>query len=181
MTVKIWRCIICGDSHVAEERPSHCAFCGAHAKYLILAKNWAPKEGLDIPIKDFTEKSKKNVKAALELELSNSAFYFCASEKCKDVEGKAMFKALGKVEREHATVWKKILQLANADVPKSDSCPLSYKEELQESHDRESNAIKHYSQFKEEAKEPRLKQIFQAIVEIETDHLGLSEERGIKK
>ncbi len=181
MAVKVWRCIICGDAHVAEDKPSHCAFCGAQAKNIILAKNWTPKEGLDIPIKNLSEKSKKNVQTALQLEISNSAFYFCASEKCNDTEGKAMFRTLGKVEREHATMWKKILQLSSLDVPKSDACPADYRDELQESHDRESNAIKHYRQFAKEATEPRLKQIFNAIVDVETDHLGLSEERGIKK
>ncbi|MDP2749581.1 MAG: ferritin family protein [Nanoarchaeota archaeon] len=181
MAVKIWRCIICGDSYVGEDKPSHCPFCGAHAKNMILAKNWTPKEGLDIPIKNLTEKSKKNVEAALQLEISNSAFYFCSAEKCKDVEGKAMFKVLGKVEAEHASMWKKILQLSSINIAKADTCPVEYIDELQESHDRESNAIKHYAQFRDEAVEPRLKQLFQAIVEVETDHLGLSEERGIKK
>ena len=177
MAVKIWKCIICGDSYIGEERPTRCPFCGAHEKNMILAKNWTPKEGLDIPVKNLTEISKKNVQEALRVELSNSAFYFCSAEKCKDTEGKAMFKALAKVEREHASIWRKILQLARADVPMSDSCPETYMGELQESHDRESDAIKQYAQFRDEAVEPRLKQVFQAIVEVETDHLGLSEER----
>ena len=177
MAVKVWRCIICGDAYIGENKPSHCPFCGAHDKNIILAKNWQPKEGIDVPIKYFSDKSKENVKAALKLELDNAAFYFCAAKKCSDVEGAKMFKALGKVEAEHASVWKKVLNLSNVETPESDSCPKVYQDELKESHDREDRAIKHYSQFAKEAVEPRLKQIFNAIIEVETDHLSLSQER----
>jgi rubrerythrin len=177
MAVTAWRCMICGDGYIGEDKPSRCPFCGALAKNIVLASKWTPKEGLDIPVKNFTEKSKKNVQEALKLEQSNSAFYFCSASKCKDVEGASMFKALAKVEREHATIWKKVLQLADVEIPKSDSCPAEYMDELQESHDRESKAIEHYKKFSAEAVEPRLKQIFNAIVEVETDHLSLSEAR----
>ncbi|MFH1211102.1 MAG: ferritin family protein [archaeon] len=175
MAVKVWRCIICGDGYIGEDKPKQCPFCGA--KYMILAKDWKPLEGLDMPIKDFTEKSKENVKAALQLEISNSSFYACASRGCRDVEGKAMFKALSKVEAEHAAIWKKVLQLSGVEIPESTSCPSDYLGQLHESHDRESHAIESYTKFGAEAVEPRLKQLFKAVVEVETDHLGLSEER----
>jgi len=48
---------------------------------------------------------------------------------------------------------------------------------LNESHERETRAIAFYRQAAEESDHERLKQIFKALVEIETDHLHLSEER----
>jgi rubrerythrin len=175
MAVKVWRCIICGDGYIGEDKPKQCPFCGA--KYLILAKDWKPLEGLDMPISNFTEKSMENVKESLQLEISNSSFYACVSKSCNNVEGKAMFKALSKVEAEHAAIWKKVLQLSSVEIPESKDCPGDYQDQLQGSHDRETNAIEHYTKFGDEATEPRLKLLFRAIVEVETDHLGLSEER----
>jgi rubrerythrin len=43
----------------------------------------------------------------------------------------------------------------------------------QEGFEREDRAIKSYSKFRDEAAEPRLKEFFGALVEIETDHLNL--------
>jgi rubrerythrin len=48
---------------------------------------------------------------------------------------------------------------------------------LKESHAREETAIAFYKKAAEESDNARLKQIFTALVEIETDHLHLSEER----
>ena len=108
--------------------------------------------------------------------MSNSAFYFCAAEKTDDAEGKQLFKALGKVEAEHASVWKKILKLES--VPKgSDPCHTSNRENLKDSHARETRAIEFYKKAAAESENKQVKQIFEAFVEVETDHLKLSEER----
>jgi len=81
------------------------------------------------------------------------------------------------VESEHASVWKKILKLDTIDFPKYDKCATEYKPNLEESHSREERAIKFYGQAAAEAKSPRVKEIFKAFLEVETDHLYLSEER----
>ncbi len=57
------------------------------------------------------------------------------------------------------------------------ACYPSYQENLKDSQNREQRAIKLYSQFFKEAKEPRIKEIFQALVLIESDHLKLAEVR----
>ncbi len=65
----------------------------------------------------------------------------------------------------------------NLEFPKYDKCAAKYKPNLEESHSREDRAIKFYSQAATEAKNARVKEIFEAFVEVETDHLHLSEAR----
>jgi rubrerythrin len=169
--VKLWRCEICGDPYIGDSPPDNCPFCGAHKKYIKEAKE--AEVNFDVGLND---KDKANVERALQVEVSNAAFYFCAAEKTDDEEGKLLFKALGKVEREHASVWRKILKLDK--IPEgSDPCHTDNRENLEESHARETRAIEFYRRAAEESGNPRVKQIFGAFVEVETDHLHLSEER----
>ncbi|HOV90335.1 MAG TPA: ferritin family protein [Syntrophorhabdaceae bacterium] len=169
--VKLWRCIICGDPYVGESPPQNCPFCGAHIAFIEEAKD--ANVNFDV---ELTEKDKENAEHALKVEVSNSTFYFCAAEETDDQEGKLLFKALGKIEAEHAAIWRKILKLPA--VPKGDEkCHKENIKNLQESHAREEKAIAFYRKAIEESDNVRIKQIFEALVEIETDHLYLSEER----
>jgi rubrerythrin len=111
------------------------------------------------------------------VEVSNNIFYKCASKKVSELDGQKIFKILAKVEAEHASVWKKILKLDKVDFPKYDKCAGEYKPNLEESHSREDRAIKFYGEAAAEAENPRVKEIFEAFVEVETDHLHLSEAR----
>ncbi len=169
--VRLWRCQICGDPYIGESAPDNCPFCGAHKKHIKEYKD--AKVNFDVALND---KDRKNVEHALQVELSNASFYFCAAEKTDNPEGKLMFKALGKVEAEHASIWKKILKNPKAD-PLSETCSTKNHDNLQESHDRETRAIQFYRTAAKESAEARIKQIFEALVEVETDHLQLSEER----
>ncbi|MBR9691600.1 ferritin [Candidatus Woesearchaeota archaeon] len=169
--VKLWRCEICGDPYIGDEAPANCPFCGAKQKFIKEFKE--AKAEFDV---ELNEKDKANAEHALEVEISNAAFYFCAAEKVSEEEGKKLFKALGKVEAEHADVWKKILKLDS--IPKgNDSCSTDYKEDLEDSHAREERAINFYKQAAAESENQRVKEIFEVFVEVETDHLKLSEER----
>jgi rubrerythrin len=168
---KLWRCEICGDPYVGDEAPANCPFCGAKRKYIKEAKK--AKVTFDVVL---NEKDKANAEYALKVEVSNSAFYFCAAKKTDDEEGKLLFKALGKVESEHAAIWKKILKLDS--IPQGDdACHVSNRENLEDSHARETKAIEFYKKAAAESKNERVRQIFNALVEVETDHLKLSEER----
>ena len=171
--VKLFRCKICGDPYVGVEPPKRCPFCGAYERFIVEAKDY--KETFDV---ELNEKDKANAERALEVEISNAEFYFCAAEKSDDEETKNLFKALGKVEAEHASIWKKILKLDKVNISKeNDECSSENKANLQESHDREDRAIKFYAQAAQEAENERVRQIFGALVQVETDHLKLSEER----
>jgi len=169
--VKLWRCEICGDPYIGDEAPTNCPFCGAKKKF-ILEFNEA-KVNFDV---DLNDKDRENVEHALQVEISNVAFYFCAAEQNETEEGQKLFKALGKVEAEHASVWRKILKLDS--IPKgSDECYINYTENLKDSHERETRAIEFYKKAAAEAENERVKKIFEAFIDVETDHLQLSEER----
>jgi len=169
--VALWRCQICGDPYIGEVPPANCPFCGAHRSNIKKAK--LAEVSFD---EKLNAKDTANAEHSLERESSNTAFYFCAAEKTDDKEGKLLFKALAKVELEHAIIWKKILKLP--EVPKSiDGCHIINKDNLQESHDRETKTIAFYKQAFKECKNKRMKQIIKALIEVETDHLKLSEER----
>ncbi|MFH1821415.1 MAG: rubredoxin-like domain-containing protein [Methanobacteriota archaeon] len=168
---KLWRCEICGDPYIGENPPDNCPFCGAHRNYIKGAKEAQVNFNVEL-----NEKDKANAERALQVEVSNAVFYFCAAEKTDDDEGKLLFKALGKVEAEHASVWKKILKLEK--VPKGEaSCHLGNKKNLEESHARETRAIEFYKKAGAESGNGRVKQIFEAFVEVEMDHLELSRKR----
>ncbi len=169
--VKLWRCEICGDPYIGDEAPSNCPFCGAKEKYMKEFKD--AEVNFDV---ELNEKDKANAEYALKVEVSNTAFYFCAAKKVKELEGQKLFKALGKVEAEHASVWKKILKL-DSITRGDDPCSDNYKEDLEDSHARETKAIEFYKKAAAESTNERVKQIFEAFVEVETDHLKLSEER----
>lgn len=169
--IKLWRCEICGDPYVGDEPPSNCPFCGAHKQHIKEAKD--AEVNFDV---ELNETDKANAEHALEVEVSNAAFYGCAEKKTDDEEGKLLFKALRKVEAEHASIWKKILKLDKAPEG-NEECSVSNKDNLQESHDRETKAIDFYKKAAKESENPVLKKIFAQLVVIETDHLKLSEER----
>ena len=169
--VKLWRCEICGDPYIGEEPPADCPFCGANKKFIKEAKSAEVNFNVEL-----NEKDKANAEHALKVEISNATFYGCAEKKTDDEEGKQLFKALRKVEAEHAAVWKKILKLE--EIPEGDDvCFVSNKENLEESHRRETRAIEFYKKAAAESENARVKQIFEAFVEVETDHLHLSEQR----
>ena len=170
-SVIVFRCRICHESYIGEEPPSRCPFCGAPERFLIPAENWDWSEFM-VEISDV---SKENLRAALKLELDNTAFYLCAmnaAQKVRDDYGYAKFKALMKVENEHAEAITRALQI---EEPSLDNVPCTddFKANTQEGWERENRAIKAYSRFAAEAPEPLLKQFFGVLVEIETDHLEL--------
>lgn len=169
--VKFWRCEICGDPYIGNNPPDNCPFCGAHKQFIKEVKNAEVNFNVEL-----NETDKANVEHALQVEVSNAAFYFCAAEKTDNPDGKLLFKALGKVEAEHAAIWRKILKLPA--VPKgNDTCHSGNTDNLNESHSRETRAIEFYKKAAHESDNQRIKQIFEALVDIETDHLILSDER----
>lgn len=172
--MNVFVCKICGEAFIGEEAPSRCPFCGAYKKHFVVAKDYDDSGAWDV---DLNDKDKANAERALEVEISNTVFYQCSSKKTPELEGQKLFKILAKVENEHASVWKKILKLDKLDFPKYDKCAAEYRPNLEESHSREDRAIKFYGQAAKEAKNPRIKELFKAFLEVETDHLSLSNER----
>lgn len=162
-----WRCTVC--NHLFSEVPKKCPVCGAGADKFVKA------ESAESDIK-LSRVDKNNAKKALDIEVSNSTFYFCAAKKSSDEEERKLFLALGKIEYEHAEIWQKILEVKT--VPKSnDGCAISTLKNLKEAFSREDAAIKFYAQAAETSDSPRMKMLFLALVEIENDHLDMSRSR----
>jgi rubrerythrin len=172
--MKVWRCRICGDPYVGREAPSECPFCGADRSYIIPAKQWE-----DPVVESLSDVSKANLEKALEVEISNAEFYLAAAKEAEgeDHEAFAMFKAISKVESEHASTIVKILKVDKPPVThRPELSKGSVLENMKDAHAREDRAIKHYTQAAEAAAEPRVREVFAALVEIEATHLALSEE-----
>lgn len=167
--VKLFRCRICGDPYIGGAPPNRCPFCGAYENFIVEVRDY--KETFDV---ELNEKDRANAQRALELEVFNSGFYFCAAEKTESEEGRQLFKALGKIEAEHASIWRRILKLPKEAIDKSDKCSTSEQENLKEAHGIESKAIDFYTQAANESENQRVRQIFNALVQVETDHLKLT-------
>jgi len=169
--IKVYRCRICGDPYIGENAPTQCPFCGANERFFVEAQNWDTNE-FNV---ELSKTSKNNLEAALQLELDNAAFYDCAKNaatKAGDEYSIAKFKALMKVEREHASAISKFLKISRPDLEKK-MCDANAKANTKDGWEREDRAIKKYAKFRDEAVEPRLKEFFGALVQIETDHLNL--------
>ncbi|OGF25997.1 hypothetical protein A2331_02075 [Candidatus Falkowbacteria bacterium RIFOXYB2_FULL_34_18] len=169
--MRIFTCRICGEVYIGTEAPKTCPFCGVANKYLVLASVWKD-ENKDVKI---SEVSRKNLEEALELELSNTAFYKCLAQKLANTETSLMFKGLFKVEREHASVFRKLLGLLE-DQKVVEYCINDPEKAITESAEREEKAINFYAKALTEATEPRIKEVFTAIMNTEKDHLELDRE-----
>lgn len=86
-----------------------------------------------------------------------------------------MFKAISKVELEHAELVSKLIDKdLGCEIPfKEELCAEDRKESLDKTKLLETNAINSNKQFLNEATEPRVKDIFQALIEVEQDHLDM--------
>lgn len=170
--MKVTRCRICGETYLGEEFPDKCPFCGAERQYLIPASKWTD-ENIEL---NLSELSRKNIEEALQVEIGNSRFYLCAgaAAKGKDNELEGMFKRLAKVEREHASLFSKMLGVQMPEIINQPlDCKESGLENVEISTNREQNAVNHYSKFLAEATEDRVKLVFKALLEVEKTHLEL--------
>jgi rubrerythrin len=169
--VQLWRCVICGDGYIGDKPPANCPFCGAKQKFIKAFGMADVSFDVKLEIED-----KTNVEKALHVELLNASFYYCAASKTKEIEGQKLFQTLAKIEAEHASIWKKILKIAQ--MPQvTEQCSDKYHDNLENSHSRETRAIEFYRKAAKESKDRRIREIFEALVEVESDHLQLSEER----
>ena len=141
--VKILRCRICGDPYIGTEAPSRCPFCGAGRNYFVDAADWNPSE-YEVKL---SNKTKANLETTLELEIDNTAFYECSMNEAKAAGEEyyiAKFKALKKVEAEHAAAVCKFLKISTPPLPKT-QCSTDMLADTKEGFERETHAIKSYT------------------------------------
>lgn len=169
--MKVYRCRVCGEVYIGQEKPKTCPFCGAHVTYFVLASQWEL-----IKTDNLSDITRENLKKALDLEINNTNFYKAASDKSRDIYISSMFKGLSKVEREHASSICKHLKI---DKPDSnigyDKAVDSDEENVKEANRRERNAVAFYTNAMQEATEEEIKDFFKALSEIEADHIILTD------
>ena len=170
MSLELFRCRICGEVYFGSH-PSHCPYCGVHGVYLIHISDWK-NENLAVTLTDI---SKKNLETTLKLEFNASRLYRASAKKSKSDEIQGYFKYLARVEKEHYEVVCKLLGVdisdeingLSDDVKDTDVENLSISQKLEEA------ATKLYRKFSTEAKEPRVKDFFKALSDVEADHTKL--------
>lgn len=172
--MKVLVCKICGEVFIGVALPSNCPFCGVAPKNLWPAVAWQNENNIEL-----SEISRKNLEHALELELTNAAFYKECFETLTNREVGLMFKGLFKVEREHASVFRKILK-PETDPEVKVECHDDALWCLRHSSASETKAQAFYAKAMGEAVEPRVKEVFREIMKTEDDHLDLDKEM-IKK
>ncbi|BCR06034.1 hypothetical protein DESUT3_31030 [Desulfuromonas versatilis] len=167
--MNVYRCRICGDASMESEKPTHCPFCGAHQKHTTEAAEFVP-----LGTGELAKKSRENLLRALELQTGNSAFYRGASKVADTPQGKALFSALARIAAVHAEITCRILGAARPEeLYETGACSPSHKENLAECHKRKERALHLYRRFLDEATEERVRQVLEAFIEIEADHLAL--------
>jgi len=169
--MKVFRCRVCGDVYIGDEKPASCPFCGAHEKYFVLAKEWSLLHASSL-----SDITKENLKKALDLEINNTNFYRAVSKRSKDVQVSSMFKGLSKVENEHASTICKHLQIQHpSSNVGSDKAVDKDKENIKEANRRERSAVKFYGEAAKAAPENQIKEFFSALMQIESDHIKLTD------
>lgn len=168
---KLYKCQICGDPYLGDDAPINCPYCGAKKHYFVDARDYVNKFDQE---NNFSSEEIANFQAALDIEIGNASFYKAAAESSTEDIHKWLFKALMKVESEHASIFSKHLKVTKPSLFNIEAST-NGEENLQESHRREQIAIENYKQFAASATTPRAKEVFTALVEIEADHLGLED------
>lgn len=169
--MNVYMCKICADPYVGNTKPSNCPHCGAPAKYIILAENYVEQ-----PAPKLTDIERENLESALKMEIENVQFYRCAVNLSEDDPmAKAMFRALADIETEHAEVACELLSRPAPVIEDSDACALgSHEEHLHQALDREKEAVDFYVTAADSSTDSQVKEFFEALVEIEEDHISLS-------
>jgi len=168
--MKTFRCTICGEVYVGENKPSDCPFCGAGSKYI---KDIREVEGKEIfAVDKLSDESRRNLITALNLEISNASFYKCASENSASEYMRALFKRLAKIEKEHADIIRKFLDL-EAIKWQEEECSTLDIENLRNAEQREDDAVKFYKKAMSEAKEAKISSFFKILAEVEEGHLEI--------
>jgi rubrerythrin len=172
-SLNIFKCQLCLEIILAEHKYSTCPFCGAHDDFIILAHDLKDESR----IKEFSAISMENLEIAMRKELESAGFYKCSASYTQNAENKALFSGLSKIEMEHVYLISKILKIPKSNIKLPDTCFRLDMENLETSFKREEQIKKFYIKSYNQAIEPRIKEIFFGLIEVEGDHSELLKER----
>lgn len=160
-----YRCEICGEPHFGSTPPERCPFCGSAGKNVVPAAEW-----IDYGKVDMCEQSRQDCLKGLELETNNAAYYRCSLQYAGNQITHALFQRLMEQEMEHAEVFIKALGVEDPEEVHRKCCEEDAKNMVMSSK-HEAMAIKFYTEAATRAPEPRVRQIFRALAEVENEHL----------
>jgi len=116
-----------------------------------------------------------DLEASIELETANTRFYLAMGTHKENAPLSSAYKRLAKIEKEHCELF---CNLAGVDMPADLMTPLdsttgSWKSDIEESLAREQRASRLYAEFAARSTSPRLKEVWEAVSAIESDHIDL--------
>lgn len=166
----MYRCRICGETHLGSAKPSNCPFCGAHEEYLVLSPEYPPGIN-DVAL---TAVEQDDVLAAVELERGNARFYLAMAQH-RDNDGlSSAYKRLAKIEAEHCSVFCKLARVAKpADLLVPSEAADNWCANIEDSLERERRASRFYADVVTRATNERIREVFAAVSAIEADHIEL--------
>lgn len=164
-----FRCQICGETYLGSAVPDRCPFCGAHARWMVGAAEWVKTGKVEL-----CQQSYEDCLKAIELEVSNAAFYKCAQQNAQTQVTQAIFKRLQKQEMEHAELLAEMAGVSEPELPTSNCIACDDVQNLADAHAREQRALQLYLQMADRAPEKRAQDVFRALADIEGEHLIIS-------
>jgi rubrerythrin len=150
----------------------YCPFCGVSSMYISNLD-----EVITVQNNPLNENTLKILDHAVKLELFNGDFYNTAARMAKSKDVKEMFQGLAKIEIFHSKIHQRLggfsevpnLRKINYDRYDSDKALLGLAKQ------KEKHAIEYYEKYKNEVYDNNLIKIFEALVEVEKDHIVLVE------
>lgn len=150
----------------------YCPFCGAKQSYLSIEnKTYSVEhENLDKNIL-------KIIDHAVKLEIFNGDFYKKAALIAKNEEVKHMFNAISKIEYMHSRIHQKLGGFTKTPVLVNMSYDKYSSDEqlLEMACKREKHAVNFYKRHRAELKDPVLINVFEALSDVEKEHIELTE------
>lgn len=125
---------------------------------------------------ELDEQGKKDVQETLKLEINATAFYEDITKNNeKYSQQNRLFKQLARVEKEHAEIATKFL---NIDMPEivGEKTRGDIKKDLERTKELEKDAIEKYEGFLKNAKAENLKNFYTALIHAEKEHLNIASE-----
>ena len=182
---RVWRCVICGETTLSIDPPTHCPYCGSHGDKI----SNSPGE-YDASLKllqtssPVTETDKANLQSGIRAEMFDSTFYLCASKRPAPSDVQSMFKRLSLVENEHAEILSLAAGIVYVPMDASEIAQIEqivdklYKEDqwisiVKVASRREHDAAMKYMEFGSGTGNSRLSIIWIALSEVEIDHASL--------
>ena len=157
-----------------KDKIENCPFCGVD-------KNYLDNEGelYKADNNSLNEESLKILEKAMKLEVFNGEFYEEASRLATDEEIRKTFKELSSIEFMHARIHKrlggfeKLPKLSRPDYTRHNTDNLL----LEEANKREQHAISFYARNYANVSSHIIKEVFNALSDVEKQHVSITEYR----